>query len=160
MQRLAPLTGIIRKSMSYNENCPDIVLRRSEFKPSLGQSRKLPLGQFSAMFWPNLAKKRHPEIFLNSPLDKPKKAGIMETDLKGSREVIMRSVLKRLSVPAVLLLVLSLATFANAGPHRRPGHHGGKGGGCEPPHSVAEPATLALLGAGLVSIGLYSKRKR
>jgi hypothetical protein len=81
----------------------------------------------------------------------------METDLKGSREVIMRSVLKKLSVPAVFLLVLSLATFANAGPRRKPGH--GHGGG-QPPHSVAEPATLALLGAGLVSIGLYAKRKK
>jgi len=69
----------------------------------------------------------------------------------------MRSMLKKLSVPAVFLLVLSLATFANAGPRKKPGH--GKGGG-GPIHSVAEPASLALLGMGLVSLSLYAKRNK
>jgi hypothetical protein len=87
------------------------------------------------------------------PLDKRKKGCIMESALKGSREVYMREVLKRLGVPAVLLLVLSLTTLANAGPRRRPGHGG-------PVRTVAEPATLALLGTGLVSLGLYAKRKK
>jgi hypothetical protein len=73
--------------------------------------------------------------------------------LKGSREVQMKELLKKLSVPAVLLLVLSLTTLANAGPRRH--HHGGGG-----THPVAEPASLALLGIGLVSIGLYAKRKK
>jgi hypothetical protein len=69
----------------------------------------------------------------------------------------MKALIRKLSVPGVLLLVLSLTTFANAGPHKWHHRHGGGGG---PTHSVAEPATLALLGAGLVSLGIYAKRKR
>jgi len=62
--------------------------------------------------------------------------------------------LRKLGVPAVLLLVLSLTAFVQAGPRR--GHHHGGGG----THSVAEPASLALLGIGLISLGLYAKRKK
>jgi len=66
----------------------------------------------------------------------------------------MTESLRKLSVPAVLLLVLSLTAFVQAGPRR--GHHHGGGG----THSAAEPASLALLGMGLVSLGLYAKRKK
>ena len=45
---------------------------------------------------------------------------------------------------------VSIARSSDFGP--RPGGNGGR-------HSVAEPAAIALLGAGLVSLGLYAKRK-
>ena len=61
-------------------------------------------------------------------------------------------------VALVLLLTGALSTVASASGywpgHRRGG--GGHGGG----YSVAEPAAVLLLGAGLVSLGLYAKRKR
>ncbi len=51
------------------------------------------------------------------------------------------------------LLMLGLVTsIAMAFGPRRPPSRGG--------YSVAEPATVILLGAGLVSLGLYAKRKR
>ncbi|MCX6574669.1 MAG: PEP-CTERM sorting domain-containing protein [Candidatus Aminicenantes bacterium] len=46
----------------------------------------------------------------------------------------------------------SAAAASHAGPHNR---RGGRG----PTYSVAEPSTIALLGAGLVALGVYAKRK-
>ena len=47
-------------------------------------------------------------------------------------------------------------TGINDGPGPGPdGPHGPNG----PPTSVAEPAAIALLGAGLISLGIYAKRK-
>lgn len=69
--------------------------------------------------------------------------------------------MKKFLVPVMFLLVLSLPILANAGPRLKPGHgHHGGGGGTNPPHSVAEPASLALLGAGLISLGLYAKKNK
>jgi len=72
----------------------------------------------------------------------------------------MRKILKKLIVPAVpmILLFVALTTIASASEYR-PGHRRGgghHGGG----YSVAEPAAVLLLGAGLVSLGIYAKRKR
>jgi hypothetical protein len=66
----------------------------------------------------------------------------------------MRNWARMLSRIAVVFLALSLTTFVNAGPR---GGHNGDGGGT---HSVAEPASLALLGIGLASLGLFAKRKK
>lgn len=68
----------------------------------------------------------------------------------------MKTLASKFGVPVVmiLLLVASLSSIASAselGPRRR----GGRGGR----YSVAEPATVVLLGAGLVSLGIYAKRK-
>lgn len=52
----------------------------------------------------------------------------------------------------VLMTVASIASAADFGPRRRPGHRSR--------YSVAEPAAIALLGAGLVSLGVYAKKKR
>jgi len=61
------------------------------------------------------------------------------------------------SAAAVSIVLWAAASAANAsdfGPrHRR------KGADHEQPHSVAEPASIALLGAGLVSLGLYARKK-
>ena len=66
----------------------------------------------------------------------------------------MKNLMRKFTVPlaALILLfgVMLAATSANAGP-RKPR---------KPPFSVAEPGTLALLGGGLVSIGLYAWKKR
>lgn len=51
-----------------------------------------------------------------------------------------------------LLFVASIVGAAELGPRRRPGRG-------RPIHSVAEPTAIVLLGAGLVSLGLYAKRK-
>jgi hypothetical protein len=74
--------------------------------------------------------------------------------VKEAGSLFMRALFRKLSVPAVLLLALSFTTFVNAGPRRR---NPGDGGGT---YSVAEPASLALLSLGLVSLGLYAKRKK
>lgn len=70
----------------------------------------------------------------------------------------MKNLARKLAVPVTALFLLawmmSTATSAYAGPRRR--HHGPGGG----THTVAEPATLALLGVGLASLGLYAKKKR
>lgn len=60
----------------------------------------------------------------------------------------------RIPLPTIFLIawVVTAISFAGEGPRRRPG-----GGGS---YSVAEPASIALLGAGLVSLGIYAKRKR
>ena len=66
----------------------------------------------------------------------------------------MKNLLRKLKVPLAALFlvfwVMSAATLADAGPRRRR----------RPPHSVAEPTTLAMLGAGLVSVSLYALKKR
>jgi hypothetical protein len=46
----------------------------------------------------------------------------------------------------------SAAGASHSGPH---GRRGGRG----PTYSVAEPSAIALLGAGLVALGFYAKRK-
>ena len=73
---------------------------------------------------------------------------------KGTGQIKMKKLLRKFTVPLVTLFliswVMSGATFANAGP-RKPR---------KPPHAVAEPGTFALLGGGLVSIGLYAWKKR
>ncbi|MEN6559601.1 MAG: PEP-CTERM sorting domain-containing protein [Acidobacteriota bacterium] len=61
---------------------------------------------------------------------------------------------RALNLLIAMLVVVSLASAASLGPRRPPRHGGG------PIRSVAEPATIALLGAGLVSLGIYAKRKR
>lgn len=64
-----------------------------------------------------------------------------------------RFILKKLG--NLLLLLLVVASFASAsdfGPRRR-------GPGRGPIRSVAEPTAIVLLGAGLVSLGIYAKRK-
>lgn len=65
----------------------------------------------------------------------------------------MKNLMIKFTVPLTALFLLfwamSAATSANAGP-RKP----------KPPYSVAEPATLALLGAGVLSLGLFAAKKR
>ncbi|HPW18352.1 MAG TPA: PEP-CTERM sorting domain-containing protein [Candidatus Aminicenantes bacterium] len=54
-----------------------------------------------------------------------------------------------------VLLLLAVVSFADAsgfGPRPSPGDR--------PSYSVAEPAAIALLGAGLVSLGIYAKKRR
>ena len=53
----------------------------------------------------------------------------------------------------LLLGVISLVASASDFGPRRPGHTGST-------QSVAEPAAIALLGAGLVSLAVYAKKKR
>jgi hypothetical protein len=57
----------------------------------------------------------------------------------------------------LLGLVASLASAADFGPRRRLGD---RNRSPLPIQSVAEPAAIALLGAGLVSLGIYAKKKR
>jgi hypothetical protein len=65
----------------------------------------------------------------------------------------MKKLMTMSRVFALPLAVLSLAVLVSAGPRKHPG---GGGGG----YSVPEPASIALLGVGLVSLGLYAKRKK
>jgi hypothetical protein len=72
----------------------------------------------------------------------------------------MKKILRRATSPlacAFLLLglIAAVASASDFGPRRRPGHGGGN-----PIQSVAEPAAITLLGAGLVSLGIYAKKKR
>ncbi len=65
--------------------------------------------------------------------------------------------MKKLSVSvyAILLMFFILSTIAGAAyswPERQK-----PGGGC---YRVAEPMAIVLLGAGLVSLGVYAKKKR
>ncbi len=59
-------------------------------------------------------------------------------------------------IPILLFLLLSTAAMGADswyGPRHKPGRTRGD------TYSVAEPQTLILLGAGLVSLGIYAKRK-
>ena len=66
--------------------------------------------------------------------------------------------MKRMLILA--FLVLSTAAMAGdswlggTGPRHRPRNHRGHS------YSVAEPGVLALLGTGLVSLGIYAKKKK
>lgn len=60
------------------------------------------------------------------------------------------SVLKGFVLP---LAIFSLVMLAGAGPRKNPGGGGGS-------YGVPEPASIALLGIGLVSLGVYAKRKK
>jgi len=60
---------------------------------------------------------------------------------------------KAVQIILILLAVASFASAADLGPRRR---HGDRG----PVRSVAEPTAIALLGAGLVSLGIYARKKR
>ena len=70
----------------------------------------------------------------------------------------MNNLFRKLRVPlaALFLLtwVIAAAAFASEGPRWKRGKHSGNY------NSVAEPAAIVLLGAGLVSLGIYAKRKR
>ena len=76
----------------------------------------------------------------------------------GSEENCMNNLFLKLRIPlaALFLLtwVIAAAAFASEGPRWKRSRHSGGG------HSVAEPAAIVLLGAGLVSLGIYAKRKR
>jgi len=74
----------------------------------------------------------------------------------------MRNISRKTFAPVAGLFLLfwvvaSVASASDFGPRRRPGHRSRNDG---PIHSVAEPAAIALLGAGLVSLGVYAKKKR
>jgi hypothetical protein len=86
--------------------------------------------------------------------------------MAGFRELRKRSpILKKANVLIFALFIACVVISASAqtvagnndGPGPGPdGPHGPNG----PPTSVTEPAAIALLGAGLVSLGIYAKRKR
>jgi hypothetical protein len=61
------------------------------------------------------------------------------------------SIMKRALILA--LLVFSTALMAAAGPRHRPDRTGGT------TYSVPEPQSILLLGAGLVGLGIYAKKK-
>jgi hypothetical protein len=73
----------------------------------------------------------------------------------------MSSIIRKFSLLTwVFLLMLTIASVASAsdlGPRRKPGNRNRR---TSPPVSVAEPAAIALLGAGLVSLGIYASKKR
>jgi len=61
---------------------------------------------------------------------------------------------KKAGILLFAVSVLSAAVLNAEGP-KKPGDRGrGR------TYSVAEPAAIALLGAGIVSLGLYAKRKK
>ena len=68
----------------------------------------------------------------------------------------MKKIMGILKIPLTTIFliawIVTAISFAGDGPRKRPG-----GGGS---YSVAEPAAIALLGAGLVSLGIYAKHKR
>ena len=70
----------------------------------------------------------------------------------------MKELFRKLRVPLAALFLLTwvaaAVAFASEGPRWKRSRHSGGG------HSVAEPAAIVLLGAGLISLGIYAKRKR
>ncbi len=91
-------------------------------------------------------------------IDNPLTKGFLSAkimSLEIEEKEVRRSFMKKLGQLILLLLVVaSIAGASDFGPRRRPGRGGG------PIRSVAEPAAIVLLGAGLVSLGIYAKRKR
>lgn len=72
---------------------------------------------------------------------------------------MMKSIRKLGSLAWVFLLILCVASIAGAsdfGPRKNPGQRSRN----NVPVSVAEPAAIALLAAGLVTLGFYAKKKR
>ena len=69
----------------------------------------------------------------------------------------MKKMLSKIgTIAAVAFLFMFVAlTIADASEYGRRGRSGGGGR-----YGVSEPAAVVLLGAGLVSLGLYAKRKR
>ena len=71
----------------------------------------------------------------------------------------MKNLFRTLRIPLAALFlmawVLTAVSYASEGPRWR--RHRQHNGGTQ---SVAEPAAIALLGAGLVSLGIYAKKKR
>jgi hypothetical protein len=74
---------------------------------------------------------------------------------------------KVIILPLILLafVLSSVASASESWPgwfkHHKDGTTGGHGkGGGGQTYSVAEPAAVLLLGAGLISLGIYAKRKR
>ena len=79
--------------------------------------------------------------------------------MKETEEVYMKQCLvKRLVLGIFMVLLTGMIGLANAGFFFNPTNPGRKG----PPGSVPEPATLALVGAGIVGVGVYFyvKKKR
>ena len=70
----------------------------------------------------------------------------------------MKNLFHKMRIPLAALFLLTwvvaAAAFASEGPRWKKNKHKGSS------HSVAEPAAIVLLGAGLVSLGIYAKRKR
>ena len=68
----------------------------------------------------------------------------------------MKKIMGMLRIPLTIIFliawVVAAISFAGDGPRNR------RGGGGN--YSVAEPAAIMLLGAGLISLGIYAKRKR
>ena len=62
--------------------------------------------------------------------------------------------LKKTTILLFAISVLSAAMLNAEGPRKTGERRRG------PTYSVAEPAAIALLGAGIVSLGLYAKRKK
>ncbi|TFG92110.1 MAG: PEP-CTERM sorting domain-containing protein [Syntrophobacterales bacterium] len=74
----------------------------------------------------------------------------------------MKKTLRKFSIPAAFLFMLlwvvaSVASASDFGPKNKPGQRNRAPGSVQ---SVAEPAAIVLLATGLVSLGLYAKRKR
>jgi hypothetical protein len=72
---------------------------------------------------------------------------------KEERNSTMKKIMTISRVFMLPLAMLSLVMLVNGGPRK---NHGGGGGS----YGVPEPASIALLGVGLVSLGLYAKRKK
>ncbi len=72
-----------------------------------------------------------------------------------------RGVMKKsLAIVACLLLVVWLSAAAAYAGSSEFGPGGGGHGHHHPPHSVAEPLSIALIGIGLAGLGIYASKKR
>ena len=67
----------------------------------------------------------------------------------------MRKIMRSRFVPVAMFFVL-LDVFVSLALADQPGRRQGRG----PVRSVAEPATIVLLGAGLAGVGFYALKKR